>query len=101
MEDLRREYRSGAEGYLAQLIGHKGPGGLFAHLRRLGWAHHLVCGWRALARGLAFFMVTVQMTEAGERHHDEVVRQVFQYVQLLRGERQGCQAGLLRAKGSQ
>ena len=33
VDDLRKEYRAGAEGYLAQLIGHKGPGGLFAHLR--------------------------------------------------------------------
>ena len=53
--------------------------------RKLGWAHHLVCGWRALARGLAFFMVTVQLTEAGERHTDEVVKQVFQYIQLVKG----------------
>ena len=54
--------------------------------RKLGWAHHLVCGWRSLARGLAFFMVTVQLTEAGERHSDQVVKQVFQYIQMLRGE---------------
>ncbi len=46
----------------------------------------MVCGWRSLARGLAFFMVTVQLTEAGERHSDQVVKQVFQYIQMLRGE---------------
>ncbi len=33
LEDLRHEHRAGAEGYVAQLVGHKGPGGLFANLR--------------------------------------------------------------------
>ncbi len=33
LEDLRHEHRAGAEDYVAQLVGHKGPGGLFANLR--------------------------------------------------------------------
>ena len=85
MEDLHQYYAAGPEGYCAQLIGYKGPHGLFAHLRRLGFAHHLVAGWKNLARGFSFFMVTLQLTEIGERHVDEIVKYVFQYINLLKG----------------
>ncbi len=75
-----------AEGYLAQLIGHKGVGGPLALLRRAGFAHHLSASWRTLVvRGFSFFVVAAHLTEAGERRVDEVVRTVFQYIQLVRG----------------
>ncbi len=85
IEDLQVHYASRPEGYLAQLIGHKGPRGLFSQLRAQGLASHVVAGRKNLARGLAFFVVTVQMTEVGERKVDEVVKSVFQYINLLRG----------------
>ena len=69
------------------MVGHKGPGGLFASLRRQGLAQHLVATGRNLARGFSFFMVTVQLTEDGERQVDDVVKAIFQYVQLLKGKK--------------
>ena len=85
MEDMQDFYTSGPQGYLAQLLGYKGPGGLFAHLRQIGFAHHLSAGWKNLAKGFSFFMITAQLTEAGERHVDEVVKYVFQYIHLIKG----------------
>lgn len=35
MEDFSQFYFSAPEGYVAQLLGHKGPGGLFSHLKNL------------------------------------------------------------------
>ena len=86
MEDFHEFYAAGPCGYVAQLIGHKGPRGLFSQLKAQGLAHHLVAGKKTLARGFSFFVITVQMTEEGERRVEEVVKAVFQYIQLLRGE---------------
>ena len=86
MEDFGAHFAAGPCGYVAQLLGHKGPRGLFAQLRAQGLAHHLVAGRKTLARGFSFFVVTVQMTEEGERRVEEVIKSVFQYIQLLKGE---------------
>jgi insulysin len=42
IEDLTNFYSASPDGFVAQLVGHKGPGSLFAHLRKKGLAHHLV-----------------------------------------------------------
>ncbi len=50
--------------------GHKGQGGLFSYLRDQGLAHHVVASSKTLAKGFSFFMISVQLTEDGERHVD-------------------------------
>ena len=42
IDDFCDFYAAAPDGFVAQLIGHKGPGGLFALLRKEGFAHHLV-----------------------------------------------------------
>ena len=42
MEDLSSFWAEAPAAQVAQLIGHKGEGGLYALLRRKGWAHQLV-----------------------------------------------------------
>lgn len=42
IDDFGDFYNAAPDGFVAQLVGHKGPGGLFAHLRREGLGHHLV-----------------------------------------------------------
>lgn len=85
-DDMLQHYASSPESYLVQMLGYKGPGGLFAHLRRTGLAIHLVASCRTFTKGLSFFMVSIQLTQAGERRVDEVVTEVFQYLQLIKGE---------------
>ena len=84
MEDMCQYYSSAPDGYVAQLLGYKGPGGLFSFLRKHGLAHHLVASCKTLARGFSFFMITVQLTDRGERCVDDVVKAVFQYIHLLK-----------------
>ena len=84
MEDMCQFYASSPDGYVSQLIGYKGPGGLFSYLRRNGLAHHIVAGCKTLARGFSFFMITVQLTDRGERCVDDVIKLVFQYIHLLK-----------------
>ena len=42
MEDMSSFWAEAPAAQVAQLIGHKGEGGLYALLRRKGWAHQLV-----------------------------------------------------------
>ena len=42
MEDMSLFWAEAPAAQVAQLIGHKGDGGLYALLRRKGWAHQLV-----------------------------------------------------------
>ena len=60
-----------------------GEGGLYALLRKKGWAHQLVAGHKTLAKGFSLFMVSIQLTEAGEKFTDEVILHVFQVVTTL------------------
>ena len=84
MEDTVQYYASAPDGYVAQLIGHKGPGGLFSYLRRNGFANHIVASSKMLARGFSFFMINIQLTDRGERGVDDVIKLVFQYIHLLK-----------------
>jgi len=51
--------------YLAHLIGHEGPGSLLSDLKAHGWVNALVAGRDDGARGFDFFMIQVDLTEAG------------------------------------
>ena len=102
MEDISAYYAAAPAGQVAQLIGHKGDGGLYAFLRQKGWAHQLVASHKTLGKGFSLFMISVQLTDqglnfsnyiidetetnsiAGEKHTDEVIMHVFQFIHLLK-----------------
>lgn len=84
LEDLSCHYASGPAGQVCQLIGHKGQGSLYSYLRSQGWAHQLVACHRTLGKGFSLLMVSIQLTESGEKCTDEVINLVFQYIQLLK-----------------
>jgi insulysin len=84
MEDISSYYAAGPAGQVAQLIGHKGQNGLFSYLKAKGWAHQLVASHKTLGKGFSLFMISVQLTDTGEKFVDEVIKHVFQYVQILK-----------------
>ena len=51
--------------FLADLIGHEGPGSLHSYLKDKGWITGLISGQQGLARGFAMFRVTLYMTADG------------------------------------
>ena len=65
MEDISAYYAAAPAGQVAQLIGHKGDGGLYAFLRQKGWAHQLVASHKTLGKGFSLFMISVQLTDQG------------------------------------
>jgi insulysin len=72
--------------YLSHLFGHEGPGSLLSVLRAKSWCNSLVGGGRTTARGFGFFGVYVDLTEEGIDHIDDIVKLVFQYVNMLKRE---------------
>ncbi|XP_042894803.1 insulin-degrading enzyme isoform X2 [Parasteatoda tepidariorum] len=84
--DLQNEYHSCPTSYLAHLIGHEGPGSLLSELKSLGWANSIVSGYKPGAKGFAFFIVDLELTEEGIDHTDEIVTLLFQYLALLKKE---------------
>ena len=53
--------------YLADLIGHEGPGSLHSYLKERGWITELSTGIEDLARGFATFEVTLSLSPNGFR----------------------------------
>lgn len=84
MEDLTGHYESSPASQVAQLIGHKGEGGLYSFLRGQGWAHQLVACHKSLGKGFSLFLVSIHLTETGEKFIDDVIHSTFQFIQLLK-----------------
>uniref|UniRef100_A0A0K2SYP7 Metalloproteaselike [Tribolium castaneum] n=1 Tax=Lepeophtheirus salmonis TaxID=72036 RepID=A0A0K2SYP7_LEPSM len=84
--DLHPYYKSSPSNYIAHLIGHEGKGSLLSELRARGWANGLESGEKFETRGFSFFCVSVDLTEIGINHTDEIMSLIFQYIELIRRE---------------
>ncbi|XP_030755591.1 insulin-degrading enzyme [Sitophilus oryzae] len=86
-EDLMQFYKSAPANYISHLMGHEGPGSILSALKARGWSNHLVAGLRTHSRGFGFFAVTVDLTEEGMKHVDDIVKLIFQYINMLKTEK--------------
>lgn len=66
--------------YISHLIGHEGPGSILTALKARGWCNNLVAGNRPAPRGLGFFGISVDLTEEGINHTDEIIELIFQVI---------------------
>ncbi|XP_056865434.1 insulin-degrading enzyme-like 2 [Raphanus sativus] len=69
--------------YLGHLIGHKGEGSLFHALKTLGWATGLHAGEVDLTMESSFFNVSVDLTDAGHEHMQDVLGLLFRHIKHL------------------
>ena len=81
---LRPHYRVRPLALVSHLLGHEGRGSLLSALKARGWAEGLSAGPGIGHRDFATFRVTIQATEDGLVHRDEVVGAVFAYLDLIR-----------------
>ncbi|XP_059471054.1 insulin-degrading enzyme isoform X2 [Neocloeon triangulifer] len=84
--DFRKHYKAGAGRYLSHLIGHESSGSLLSALKQRGWSNQLNAGGRRFARDMTFFVISVDLTEKGLEHTDDIVDLIFQYINMLRKE---------------
>jgi len=77
-------YRQNPVGYIGNLLGHEGKGSLLSLLKARGWADGLSAGQGISHRDNATFSVSVNLTEAGLAHVDEIADLTFDYLHLIR-----------------
>ncbi|KAF5280052.1 hypothetical protein FQA39_LY18167 [Lamprigera yunnana] len=84
MPYLLQYYKSAPGNYISHLVGHEGPGSLLSILKSRGWSNHLVAGGRPAPRGMGFFAISVDLTEEGMFHVNNIVKLIFQYLNMLK-----------------
>nr|XP_022903817.1 insulin-degrading enzyme [Onthophagus taurus] len=82
--DLIELYKSQPGNYISHLIGHEGPGSLLSALKERGWSNSLVAGNKPAPRGMGFFGISVDLTEEGIKHIDDIITLIFQYIKMLK-----------------
>lgn len=63
---------------MSHLIGHEGPGSILSALKARGWSNNLIAGNRPASRGFGFFGISVDLTEEGLKHIDDIIELIFQ-----------------------
>ncbi len=86
VEPLTAHYREKPVQYLSNLIGHEGKGSLLSELKARGWADSLSAGSGFNNLEYATFNITVKLTQEGLAHYQEIVSEVFAYIDLLKQE---------------
>ncbi|KAL5471496.1 hypothetical protein EMCRGX_G029619 [Ephydatia muelleri] len=84
--DIHEHYKANPLFYVAHLLGHEGQGSILSYLKMKGWCNSLVAGPSDGAKGFAFFIVNMELTEEGEDHLNEIVMAVFQFINMLQRE---------------
>ena len=77
-------YKSQPLGMLGFLVGHEGQGSLLSLLKRENLATALSAGGGASNKSFSSFNINIQLTPIGLRNYSKVIRNVFQYLRLLR-----------------
>ncbi|KAF9978161.1 Insulinase (Peptidase M16) [Actinomortierella ambigua] len=72
--------------YLTHAIGHESEGSILSLLKKRGWANGLSAGTLQGGIGFEFFKISVDLTQEGLAHYEDVTCTIFQYIDLLRQE---------------
>ncbi|RUS32698.1 Metalloenzyme, LuxS/M16 peptidase-like protein [Jimgerdemannia flammicorona] len=70
--------------YLSHLMGHEGKGSVLSLLKKKGWANYLQVGSSHGGIGFEFFRISVDLTEDGLLHYEDVITIIFQYITMLK-----------------
>ncbi|KAJ1566616.1 Insulinase (Peptidase M16), partial [Cladochytrium tenue] len=75
LPDLTPQYLCKPTDYVSHLVGHESEG---------SWAQELSAGSHLGAKGFEFFTIAISLTEKGSKHHEEIVKLVFAYLEVIR-----------------
>ncbi|VVC46432.1 Hypothetical protein CINCED_3A022791, partial [Cinara cedri] len=79
-------FKSMPNRYLSALFGHEGNSGILTVLKKRGWSSKLSAGNKFEARGIELFDIDVDLTEQGVDCVDDIIKLIFQYVNMLKRE---------------
>jgi insulysin len=77
-------YRSKPTHYLANLLGYEGKGSLLSLLKGKGWVESLSAGLSVDNLSDAAFNLSMELTQEGLQHVNDIPSYVFRYVELIR-----------------
>lgn len=80
----QRYYKSKPAAYVANLLGHEGPGSLFDVLKRAGLVESLSAGTGMDTGEHATLDISMSLTREGLEHQDEIVALAFEYIDRIR-----------------
>src|SRR5262249_43685910 len=84
--ELDTHFREKPGEFIANLLGHEGVGWLHAQLTARGWIESLGASAQRVDRDNALVTVSIQLTEAGQAHVDDITRALFEYIGLVRAD---------------
>lgn len=79
-------YKSKPLSYIGNILGHEGKGSLYAYLKKQGWIESLSAGTGMRYEGGATFTLSMNLTEQGLKHTDDITKAVFESVARLKKE---------------
>lgn len=79
-------YRTKPSSYVANLLGHEGPGSLFDVLKRAGLVERLSAGLGMDTGDSATLEISMSLTPEGLRRQDEILPLVFDYIEQIRNQ---------------
>jgi secreted Zn-dependent insulinase-like peptidase len=77
-------YRNKPESLLAYLLGHEGVGSILSVLKANQWSLGLSAGSGINGSNFKDFNISLQLTEEGEEHIDDIVTIIYQYIDLIK-----------------
>ena len=77
-------FREKPGAFVANLLGHEGVGSLHAQLKARGWIESLGASAARFDADNALVMVSIELTEDGSGHIDDITRALFDYIALIR-----------------
>ena len=77
-------YRMKPAGYCSHIIGHEGPGSLFALLKKEGLADALSAGMFQSNDGFGMFAISIDATDEGMKRVEDVVTFCYQYIAMFK-----------------
>ncbi|KAM3569268.1 hypothetical protein VYU27_008628 [Nannochloropsis oceanica] len=69
--------------YISHLLGHEGEGSILSYLKAKGWANELSAGAQFDNAEWASMDVSIDLTDEGVAHVEEVVRVIYAYLHLI------------------
>jgi secreted Zn-dependent insulinase-like peptidase len=78
------EYLSKPLNYISNLLGHEGDGSLYSILKNNGWAQGLSAGAGFMDNVQGEFSVSVQLTDEGLNHIEDIGELLFQAIALIK-----------------
>ena len=83
---IRKLYATKPLSYVANLLGHEGPGSLFTVLKAEGWAESLSAGSGMVRDAEGTFEISIGLTPTGLEHIESIGERVFDAIRRVRDD---------------